>query len=281
VQFHLTENGKLGFVGVDQALLPVTECHLPDPDLIQLWQQFEIEGIPGLTRISFRSGSDEDWMIILESNDPEPLAMELDLPGSVIYHGPGGSLVLAGDEYLIIEVLRRPFRVSAASFFQANTPMAEKMVSHLLENLDLSEQTTLVDAYCGVGLFSAFLAPQVERLMGVEVHPQACEDFVVNLNEFENVELYEAPVEEALPALNLKPDILIADPPRAGLGRQTLEGIQILKPSEIAYISCDPATLGRDARYLAEMGYQLRQITPFDLFPQTYHIESISFWTRR
>jgi 23S rRNA (uracil1939-C5)-methyltransferase len=72
----------------------------------------------------------------------------------------------------------------------------------------------------------------------------------------------------------------VADPPRAGLGRRTLSGIASLKPREIAYISCDPATLGRDARYLTEMGYRLRQITPFDLFPQTYHIESISFWVR-
>jgi 23S rRNA (uracil1939-C5)-methyltransferase len=75
-------------------------------------------------------------------------------------------------------------------------------------------------------------------------------------------------------------DLLVVDPPRAGLERATFEGIQTLKPRVIAYISCDPATLGRDARFLTEMGYQLRQITPFDLFPQTYHIESISFWDR-
>ena len=158
--------------------------------------------------------------------------------------------------------------------------MAAKMVAHLLDNLDLNPQETLVDAYCGVGLFSAFLAPRVARLIGIESHPEACEDFVVNLDEFENVELYEAPVEDALSALGMEVDILVADPPRAGLGRRTLEGIQTLNPRTIAYISCDPATLGRDARYLIEMGYQLRQITPFDLFPQTYHIESISFWDR-
>ena len=85
-------------------------------------------------------------------------------------------------------------------------------------------------------------------------------------------------MEDALPALGLNPDLLVADPPRAGLGRRTLEGIQSLGPRTIAYISCDPATLGRDARFLTEMGYHLQQITPFDLFPQTYHIESISFW---
>ena len=278
VQFHLAENGKLGFVALDQSLLPITECHLPEGDLIDLWQQIDIEAIPGLNRVSFRAGADEDWMVILESDDPEPLELDLDLPGSVIYSGPGGSLVLAGDDHIIIEVLSRPFRVSAESFFQVNTPMAEKMVSHLLDHLKIQGQETLMDAYCGVGLFSAFLAPKVARLIGIEAHPQACEDFVINLDDFDNVELYEAPIEEALTALTVQPDILVVDPPRAGLGRQTLEGISILKPRQIAYISCDPATLGRDARFLTEMGYQLRQITPFDLFPQTYHIESISFW---
>lgn len=277
VQFHLTGGGQLGFVDIDQNLMPISECHLPDEALNVLWPQLDIAEIPGLNRISLRMGTD-DLMVVLESRDPEPVEMELDLPVSVVHSGPGGTLVLAGDDHIQIEVLKRPFHVSAESFFQVNTLMAEKMVNHLLENLKLKPQDTLVDAYCGVGLFSAFLAPKVARLIGIETSPSACEDFVSNLDEFENVELYEASVEDVLPALEQNPDILVADPPRAGLGRPTLEAIQILSPRMITYISCDPATLGRDARFLTEMGYQLRQITPFDFFPQTYHIESISFW---
>jgi 23S rRNA (uracil1939-C5)-methyltransferase len=280
VQFHLTGEGQLGFVDINQNLMSITECHLPDEALNELWPQVDIGEIPGLDRVSLRLGADDDWMVVLESSDPEPVEMELDLPVSVVHCGPGGMLVLAGEDHIIIEVLKRPFHVSAESFFQVNTVMAEKMVTHLLKNLEIKPQDTLVDAFCGVGLFSAFLAPKVTRLIGIEASSLACEDFVINLDEFENVELYEAPVEESLPALGLKADILVVDPPRAGLGRPTLEGIQTLNPREIAYISCDPATLGRDARFLTEMGYQLRQITPFDLFPQTYHIESIGFWDK-
>jgi 23S rRNA (uracil1939-C5)-methyltransferase len=282
VQFHLTGEGGLGFVGVKtatgQEVIPIKECHLPETPLLDLWQQLDIDAIPGLDRVSLRLGAGDDLMVVLESSDPEPLAMALDLPVSVVYRGPGGSLVLGGDDHIVIEVLGRPFRVSVGAFFQVNTAMAEKMVTHLLENLALNPQDTLVDAYCGVGLFSAFLAPKVARLIGIEAHPEACEDFVINLDEFDNVELYESPVEDALSAPEMAADIFVADPPRAGLGRTTLDGIQTLKPRAIAYISCDPATLGRDARFLTEMGYHLRQITPFDLFPQTYHIESISFW---
>lgn len=270
----------MGFVGMDQTIIPIQECHLPAEPLIELWGQLEIEAIPGLDRVGLRLGAGDDQMVVLESSDPEPVEMEVDLPVSVVHRGPGGTLVLGGDDHIVIEVLGRPFKVSAGSFFQVNTAMAKKMVAHLLENLEIGEQAILIEAYCGVGLFSAFLAPKVTRLIGIEAHPEACEDFVVNLDEFENVDLYEVPVEEVLSTLDLHPDILVADPPRAGLGRATLEGIQSLGPGSIAYISCDPSTLSRDARFLVEMGYQLRQITPFDLFPQTYHIESISFWDR-
>ena len=284
VQFHFTDEGEFGFVNVrtvsGQGVIPISECHLPAESLLELWNQLEIDSIPGLDRVGLRLGTADDRMVLLESSDPEPVEMELDLPVSVVYRGPGGTLVLGGDDHIIIDVLGRSFRVSSGSFFQVNTPMAEEMVTHLLENLDLNIQDVLVDAYCGVGLFSAFLAPRVARLIGIEAHPEPCEDFVVNLDEFENVELYESPVEDTLVDLEIKSDILVVDPPRAGLGRRTLEGIQAFNPHTIAYISCDPATLGRDARYLTEMGYRLRKITPFDLFPQTYHIESISFWDR-
>jgi 23S rRNA (uracil1939-C5)-methyltransferase len=118
----------------------------------------------------------------------------------------------------------------------------------------------------------------VDRLVGIEASLQACEDFAVNLDEFENVELYEATAEAVLPQLDLRPDAIIVDPPRAGLEPAARDAILALRPPRLAYISCDPATLARDARRLVEGGYRLKQITPFDLFPQTYHIESISFW---
>ncbi len=284
MRFQLTEDGTLGFVSaktaVGQRVIPISECHLPAELLIELWGQLEIDSIPGLDCVELRLGADDDLMVVLESSEPAPVELEIDLPVSVVHRGPGGSLVLGGDDHIVIEVLGRLFRVLAGSSFQANIPMAEKMINYLLENLDLNSQDELVDAYCGVGLFSAFLAPRVARLIGIEAHPEACEDFVVNLDEFDNVELYEASVEGALSALTTGANILVADPPRSGLGRETLEGIQALNPRTIAYISSDPATLGRDARFLGEIGYRLRQITPFDLFPQTYHIESISFWER-
>jgi 23S rRNA (uracil1939-C5)-methyltransferase len=117
-------------------------------------------------------------------------------------------------------------------------------------------------------------------VVGIESSPSACDDYVVNLDEFKDIALYEGSVGEILPALESVPDIIILDPPRAGLDRLAMDGLLALKPEIITYISCDPATLSRDAHRLVIGGYQLTQITPFDLFPQTYHIESISFWER-
>jgi 23S rRNA (uracil1939-C5)-methyltransferase len=161
--------------------------------------------------------------------------------------------------------------------------MAEKMVNHLIARLPVAQSSTLLDVYCGAGLFSAFLAPRYERLIGVESSPSACEDFSFNLDEFENVELYEGLAEEVLPDLVgriANPPYVLVDPPRAGLEKRVVDGILELQPQVLVYVSCDPSTLARDARRLIDGGYHLKDVTPFDLFPQTYHIESISLFER-
>jgi 23S rRNA (uracil1939-C5)-methyltransferase len=153
-------------------------------------------------------------------------------------------------------------------------------VEHLLGNLPVSKTTTLLDVYCGVGLFSAFFAPNVGRLIGIELSASACEDFAVNLDEFENVELYEAAAEDVLPSLDVSPEIAIVDPPRAGLEKRAIDALISIGPKKIAYVSCDPSTLGRDAARLIAGGYHLVDVTPFDLFPQTASIESISLFEK-
>jgi 23S rRNA (uracil1939-C5)-methyltransferase len=279
VQFHLNHDGKLGYVDAhSRIVLPITECHLPAPPLDSLWPKLEFDPSLGLERVSLRLGMDEQVMLVLESPDAPELELEADL--SVVHLTGDDVVVMAGDDFLSMKVNDRLFHVSAASFFQVNTGMAEKMVTHLQAKLPATPATTLLDVYCGVGLFSAFFAPRVGRLIGVESSPSACADFEINLDEFDNVELYEAPAEDVLPALDVKPDIVILDPPRAGLERRTLDALLVLDPQRIAYVSCDPSTLARDAARLYIGGFQLVQVTPFDLFPQTYHIESISIFEK-
>jgi 23S rRNA (uracil1939-C5)-methyltransferase len=282
LQFHLTRDGKLGFVraGFDPApaVFAISECRLPEASLNDLWPDLRFDPGLGLERVSLRAGTEGEAMLILESAEPPELEMEADL--SVVHLLDGESVVMAGDDYLFIAVNERPFRVSAASFFQVNTEMAGRMVSHLLEHLPVTSSSTLLDVYCGVGLFSAFFAPRIQRLIGIEVSPSACQDFAANLDEFDNVELYEGAAEDILPYLDIQPDTAIVDPPRAGLEKRALDALLAHGPARLAYVSCDPSTLGRDAARLIAGGYRLVSVTPFDLFPQTYHIESISIFSK-
>jgi len=280
VQFHLSAGEKLGYMGARGGVIPISECHLPEPAINLLWPQLEFEPDVPLERISIRRGEEDDLLLVLESEQAMPPEVEIETDISVVHLNGDNAVVMAGEDHVVMAVNDRRFKVSAGSFFQVNTAMAEKMVTRLLERLPLSPQATLVDVYCGVGLFSAFLAPRAGRLIGIESSPSACEDFAINLDEFENVELYEAPAEEVLPHLKLKPDVVLVDPPRAGLERRALDGVVALNPQTIAYVSCDPSTLARDAARLIAAGYRLVEVTPFDLFPQTYHIESISIFEK-
>jgi 23S rRNA (uracil1939-C5)-methyltransferase len=282
VQFHLTPEGRLGYYRRGGAgVFPIQECHLPEAPIDQLWPQLDVEAIPGLERLGIRLGVEDDLQVILESSDLQAPEISIEeLPVSVVHLSPAGALVLAGSPAVQMKILERRFQVSAGSFFQVNSASAEAMVHYLLNSLPLEPGMQALEVYCGVGLFSAFLAPHIGRMVGIEASPDACADFVVNLDEFDNVELYEAPAEDVLPLLEMKPDLVLVDPPRAGLALPVLDGILRLSAPWLAYVSCDPATLARDARRLQQGGYQLTQIRVFDLFPQTHHIESISLWQR-
>jgi 23S rRNA (uracil1939-C5)-methyltransferase len=282
IQFHVAEDGSVGFLKHrSNEIVPITECHLPEEAINNIWPTFNFDYIPGLDRIGVRSGEEgQDTLILLESQGQEPFDFSVDLPLSAVLMGPGGEIVLTGDDFTVIPVLDFPFVVSAGSFFQTNSRMTESLVEFLLEYLPLHEETICLDVYCGVGLFSAFLAPRVNKVIGIESSPSACEDFMYNLASFENVELYDLPAEEVIPDLELSPDIVLLDPPRAGLSRSVLDSVVGLDPDLIVYISCDPATLARDVKRLSNQGYSLEGSTPFDMFPQTYHIESISLLGR-
>jgi 23S rRNA (uracil1939-C5)-methyltransferase len=281
LQFNLTHDGHIGFMAAgSQRVVPIEECHLPEPALVDLWPRLDVENIPGLDRIGLRSGAEGACMIMLEGEGAPEMEVIIDLPASVVWLAPGGMLVLAGEKSLTFEILDRVFVVSAGSFFQVHTVLASELVQYVLRELRAQPGETIFDLYAGVGLFSAFLAQEGARVIAIEDSSRACSDFEQNLNEFDDVELYEAAVEIALPAVRSQPDAVIVDPPRAGLSREALQQLIDLTPPRLVYVSCDPATLSRDGRRLAKVGYHLERCTPFDLFPQTFHIETVSLWQR-
>jgi 23S rRNA (uracil1939-C5)-methyltransferase len=278
-QLSPAPEGGLGYWSpARRQVMPISECHIVREQLVQLLHDVDLE-LPGLRRLTLRIGDDEALLAALEIDDVEAPDLEADLPLSVSLVLPDGTAVnLIGDNYTIQSVRGRDFRVSAGAFFHPSPRATQRIVDTLLAYAQLNGQAEVLELYSGVGTLTAFLSPGAGAVTGIEINPDAVADAAVNLAETENITLYEGPVEEILPSLTIKPDIIVADPPAGGLPRPVLEQIIALRPSRLIYVSSDAATLARDGRQLAEAHYRPVEVQPVDMFPQTYQIQSVSSW---
>jgi 23S rRNA (uracil1939-C5)-methyltransferase len=281
MQFQVSENGKLGFrETASSSVIEISECFLPEEPISKLWPQVEIDPEYKVERVAIRNGKEEDLLLALECEDEQPPDFNLDFPLSVVALNRENDLTLSGTPSTFMRIRDFDFMVSARSFFQVNTEQAERMLTYVLDKGKF-EGSKVFDLYCGVGLFSRFIAPLANELVGVEYSESACNDYATNLEEFDNVSLYMGKTEDILPGIPVSPDVILVDPPRAGLERSALEWIAASNACQLIYVSCDPTTLARDARMLVDKGWQLQEIQPFDLFPQTYHIEVVALMERK
>ncbi len=279
MRFHLTPQGKLGFMRSNAStVMPIEECHLPLPALDELWPRIQLEDPQSIEQVSVRVDSHGETMILFHAGDAPFNPVEVDATTSVHWETPAGRLVLAGDPSLEMQVLGKSFRVSAGSFFQVNAGLLPDLVRLVMSAAAIQPGQHAFDLYAGVGLFSLFLAEAGASVTAVELSETACSDFVLNLDAYDGIELYEADVGAALAALTAAPDVILADPPRAGLEPRVVTRLLDLRPARFVYVSCDPATLARDAKKLVQGGYTLRSVQPIDMFPQTYHIETVSLF---
>jgi 23S rRNA (uracil1939-C5)-methyltransferase len=274
VQFHVDPDGKTGFLkSGSHELIPIEECYLPEENLLTLRDTLNFEDASGLNWIDFRSGEADD--LVYFHGEELPPELEVDFPINMLFENEGVPMILSGDEHVVKSIKGRDFKVSADAFFQTNDSQTERMVDEVLNAIKPASGGVLLDVYCGVGLFSAFAAHMFDQVIGIEIAPLACEDFAVNLDDFENVSLYEGKAEEVLPVLDVPVDVMIVDPPRSGIDRFALDAIIEKQPETIVYVSCDLSTLARDLNKLLKNGYQLKSFQPIDMFPHTQHIESI------
>jgi len=189
---------------------------------------------------------------------------------------------LSTDPYVTRLVKDVRFQVPAKGFFQANISTVAGLVDRVVEMSRLTGSESVVDCYCGSGLFTVFLGSNARHVIGIEADEPSVRCAQTNSREFglDNVELILGRVEQILSrdltSRDTVIDLLVVDPPRAGCATPVLTAIATLKPRCIIYVSCNPTTQARDIRFLVDKGYRLDELVPFDMFPHTYHVEVIA-----
>ena len=192
--------------------------------------------------------------------------------------------VLYGEEYIFDYIGDVKFAISSRSFYQVNPVQTKKLYDIILEYAKLTGQETIIDAYCGIGTIGLYLSKQAKAIYGVEIVPDAIKDAKLNarLNNFNNAHYEVGKAEEVIKKWqkeNINPDIIIVDPPRKGCDKTFLDTVINMKIPKFIYVSCDPATLARDINTLSAH-YNILEIQPVDMFPQTMHVETVCLLSR-
>jgi 23S rRNA (uracil1939-C5)-methyltransferase len=197
----------------------------------------------------------------------------------------GETQIVKGKAHLEEELSGLRFRISPDAFFQTNTEMAERLYGSAIELASLSGRERVLDLFCGIGTIALTLALDAAEVWGVEIVEEAVADAIENarLNGVDNAHFFAGDVRLAMRPLLEKsgqPDVVVIDPPRAGLSQKVVRRIIEAEAKRIVYVSCNPTTLAPNARQLADAGYELKTVRPVDMFPQTPHIECVALLER-
>ena len=258
-------------------LVPLDECLLLLPGLADLFSG--LGDLGAARRLTMRmSATTGERLVLVEG----PVPTGLDAVDGLIRHGRRGARVVKGKGWIEEQVGDHRFRISASSFFQSNTAAAELLVDLVAEAVEAREGETLLDAYAGGGLFGVSLAPPGGRVVAVEASTTSVRDLRRNLSAagVDGARVVKGRVEDVVPELDEYWQVAVVDPPRPGLGRNAVAAVTAAGPRVVGYVSCDPAGLARDATYLRQAGYELDWAAPVDLFPQTFHIETVARFSR-
>ena len=274
-------------------LLPVEGCPISSPlinrTMAAFWEQGRAGKMAeGILELALFANAEDTELLIeahctpsIEKGAAEQWAQEArqalpEITGAVVFIARNTLQpelwIVAGAKEITYNTAYGSYRVSAGAFFQVNRHLTDELVRVVTEG---RSGTTALDLYAGVGLFSAVLNREFERVIAVESSPTSYADLLYN--SAANVKGVRATVEQYLENAGgkLHPDFVVVDPPRAGLNEGVIRNLVKLAAPRITYVSCDPATLARDLRALLQSGYRVEQAHLVDLFPQTYHLESV------
>ncbi len=266
MRFSVNWEGQPGLTARgSHRILPLTACPLAHPRINSALAALTAEQL-ARPQVVIRYGVATEQMLI----QPHPAGDALNR-----LHVAGLDL---RDETIEEEMGGARFRIRPSSFFQTNTAQANRMAALVLDHMPSGPEVTLVDAYCGVGVFARLLAERAGTVLAIEESASAIRDARWNLRESPNVEIIQAKVEDVLPGMSRRLDGLVIDPPRAGCQRPVLDALIARRVPRVIYVSCNPDTLARDLATLClkSDAYSLVSVQPLDMFPQTAHIETIA-----
>lgn len=203
------------------------------------------------------------WVTIQRSQSDTAFSQE-------VYH-------VWGDTALTEQLGDFRFLISPFSFFQTNTHQAQVLYQKILSYCQLKPDSLVFDLYCGTGTIGIFVSPHVRQVIGIEILDQAIQNAIQNaaLNQRDNISFIVSKTKNFLKFTELKPDIVIVDPPRSGMVPKALARVIQLQASQLIYVSCNPTTLMKDLQLITQSGYTVSAIQPVDMFPNTHHLETI------
>ena len=271
----LQYNEKLGlYEEKTHNIIEIQECLLMPQkvnDIIKLLNKYNYN--TSLQKIVIRIINNQVMINIIAKDIPKSLIEILKNLDVSVYHN---SKYISGNKVLIETLNNYKFSILPDSFFQINKKQTINLYNQIVEYANPQKEDKVLDLYCGVGTIGIYLSKYCKEVLGIEINKSSIENANINkkLNNVENISFIEADVSKVL-SMKYKADIIIVDPPRSGLNKNTIETLIKINPKKIVYVSCDPITLSRDINLLKN-NYTLKDIKLFDMFPETYHVESVA-----
>ncbi len=256
----------------------VDKCVISDKIINNSIKHLKELDLKHINKITCRVGNGK-LMVIIESSDSDiDIKPILNIASSIYLNFNNTYKHLYGDKYIYEDIGKYRFAISPDSFFQVNINTTTKLYNKIKEYVESSKN--VLDLYCGTGTIGIFVSEN-NNILGIEINESAVKDALYNkrLNKLSNIDFICGDSKNACLKTKFKPDIVIVDPPRSGLNNEGINNIIKLNPSEIIYVSCDPMTMVRDLKELKKY-YNIEEITPFDMFPNTYHVECLTYLKR-
>ena len=260
-------------------IVPIYSCQVANPKINDIIKEITNLEYKNVEEVIIKASTQGETMVILKAVgdiDEEYFFKKLEyLTDNIAVLKDGVSKTIFGKGYILEKVGNYYFKISSLSFFQVNTEGAEKLYDKVKEYGSLQTNERVLDLYCGTGTIGIYLSDSAKDVTGLEINNEAVADAQDNIeiNKVINVKVEQKDVSKVIDKYE-NIELVVLDPPRSGLSKKALSNLLEINPNRIVYVSCDPATLSRDLNLLKET-YELTEVTPVDMFPNTYHVECV------